>query len=98
MMTGSSISQLLKNNMLIFYSLRCVQLICGVLGRAGEKGRKERLEAARNGEVAFNVNHSLKMPQEYYEALAKDDSDRQVIDLRDEGTIGKVRFAPDQKI
>ena len=30
--------------------LRCTNLIAGVLGRAGESGRKKRLEAAARGE------------------------------------------------
>jgi uracil phosphoribosyltransferase len=72
-------------------------LISGVLGRAGEKGKRERLEAAKTGEVPFKVKHNLKMPQQYYEALDKDDDARQVIDLRDEETIGKVRFAEDER-
>ncbi|KAL8931661.1 MAG: hypothetical protein Q9211_006808 [Gyalolechia sp. 1 TL-2023] len=34
-------------------SLRCVQLIAGVLGRAGEEGQKRRKEKARRGEVTY---------------------------------------------
>ncbi|KAI4204289.1 MAG: hypothetical protein LQ350_001269 [Teloschistes chrysophthalmus] len=34
-------------------SLRCVQLIAGVLGRAGEEGQKRRAEKARSGEVTY---------------------------------------------
>ncbi len=34
-------------------SLRCVRLIAGVLGRAGEEGRKRRLERAMKGEVTY---------------------------------------------
>ncbi|KAL8923278.1 MAG: hypothetical protein Q9208_004678 [Pyrenodesmia sp. 3 TL-2023] len=34
-------------------SLRCVQLIAGVLGRAGEEGQRRRLERARKGEVTY---------------------------------------------
>lgn len=34
-------------------SLRCVQLIAGVLGRAGEEGQKRRRARARDGEVTY---------------------------------------------
>lgn len=36
-------------------SLRCVQLIAGVLGRAGESGQKKRLEAAEKGTVTWET-------------------------------------------
>ena len=34
-------------------SLRCVQVIAGALGRAGEEGRQSRREKAKNGEITF---------------------------------------------
>ncbi|KAB8292938.1 hypothetical protein EYC80_007302 [Monilinia laxa] len=34
-------------------SLRCIQLIAGVLGRAGEEGQRKRLEAAKEGIVTW---------------------------------------------
>ncbi|KAL9001088.1 MAG: hypothetical protein Q9188_005522 [Gyalolechia gomerana] len=34
-------------------SLRCVQLIAGTLGRAGEEGQRKRKEKARRGEVTY---------------------------------------------
>ena len=34
-------------------SLRCVQVIAGVLGRAGEEGRMSRLEKAKQGELTY---------------------------------------------
>ncbi|KAL8710471.1 MAG: hypothetical protein Q9220_004903 [cf. Caloplaca sp. 1 TL-2023] len=34
-------------------SLRCVQLIAGVLGRAGEEGQRRRRERAKRGEVTY---------------------------------------------
>ncbi|MCJ1326320.1 37S ribosomal protein, mitochondrial [Thelotrema lepadinum] len=34
-------------------SLRCVQVIAGVLGRAGEEGQQKRLERAKGGEVTY---------------------------------------------
>ncbi|EON65166.1 hypothetical protein W97_04403 [Coniosporium apollinis CBS 100218] len=45
-------------------SLRCVQVIAGVLGRAGEAGNKMRLEAASQGEVTYQPAQGLKMPAE----------------------------------
>jgi hypothetical protein len=63
-----------------------------MLGRAGESGRKQRLEDARQGKVDFNVTHSLVMPQEFYEKQDEGDEGRDVIDLRDQKAIGKVKF------
>ena len=40
-------------------SLRCVQVIAGALGRAGEEGRKRRLEAALGGREVRNQNMDL---------------------------------------
>ncbi|KAL8725392.1 MAG: hypothetical protein Q9181_006434 [Wetmoreana brouardii] len=34
-------------------SLRCVQLIAGVLGRAGEEGQRRRREKARRGQITY---------------------------------------------
>lgn len=34
-------------------SLRCIQLIAGVLGRAGEEGQRKRLQAAKEGTVTW---------------------------------------------
>lgn len=33
------------------HSLRCVQVICGVLGRAAEEGRQRRLQLAQNSSL-----------------------------------------------
>jgi hypothetical protein len=46
------------------YSVRSIQLIAGALGRAGEAGRKLRLERAENGAIDFDTNHSLVLPQD----------------------------------
>ncbi|KZF24557.1 ribosomal protein S2 [Xylona heveae TC161] len=43
-------------------SLRCVQTIAGVLGRAGETGKKARLEAADQGIITFNPAERLRNP------------------------------------
>lgn len=44
-------------------SLRAVQVIAGVLGRAGEEGRTERLAKARNGGPTFPFAHGLQAPE-----------------------------------
>lgn len=49
-------------------SLRCVQVICGVLGRAAEQGRERRLELAKSKNIShrervtFGQAHNLKPP------------------------------------
>ncbi|KAF2846011.1 ribosomal protein S2 [Plenodomus tracheiphilus IPT5] len=43
-------------------SLRCIQVIAGVLGRAGEAGQKQRLAAAAKGEVTYRPAHGLIVP------------------------------------
>ena len=42
-------------------SLRCVQLIAGVLGRAAQEGKKERLQMALRGEVMY-TSSKLESP------------------------------------
>jgi small subunit ribosomal protein S2 len=43
-------------------SLRCIQVIAGVLGRAGEKGQQKRLEAAKRGEITWLPPPGLGKP------------------------------------
>ncbi|KAF2760705.1 ribosomal protein S2 [Pseudovirgaria hyperparasitica] len=43
-------------------SLRCVQVIAGVLGRAAESGRQARLEAAKRNEYTFAPAAGLQLP------------------------------------
>ncbi|KAG0647398.1 Meiotically up-regulated 70 [Hyphodiscus hymeniophilus] len=43
-------------------SLRCIQVIAGVLGRAGEEGQRKRLEAAENGEATWLPPPGLGRP------------------------------------
>lgn len=46
-------------------SLRCVQLIAGVLGRAGEEGQRRRGVRARKGEVTYQpVEFEVKRVEE----------------------------------
>jgi small subunit ribosomal protein S2 len=42
--------------------LRCIQVIAGVLGRAGEEGQRKRLEAAKTGEVTWLPPPGLGKP------------------------------------
>jgi small subunit ribosomal protein S2 len=51
-------------NRLTFPSLRCIQVIAGVLGRAGETGNKLRFEAAERGEVTYRPATGLRLPEE----------------------------------
>jgi len=37
----------------VLASLRCIQVIAGVLGRAGEAGQKQRLAAAARGDITY---------------------------------------------
>ncbi|KAK1066346.1 hypothetical protein LTR74_007233 [Friedmanniomyces endolithicus] len=45
-------------------SLRCVQVIAGVLGRAGEEGQAERMRNARRGDYSARQDHGLEAPSE----------------------------------
>jgi len=63
--------------MLTIYSLRCVQLIAGVLGRAGESGQSKRMEAAESGKVTWETPQMLQDWWEEEQALKlKDDKER----------------------
>ncbi|KAF2629882.1 ribosomal protein S2 [Macroventuria anomochaeta] len=44
-------------------SLRCIQVIAGVLGRAGEAGQKQRLAAAAQGEITYRPARGLVVPE-----------------------------------
>jgi small subunit ribosomal protein S2 len=46
-------------------SLRCIQVIAGVLGRAGQSGQNKRLEAAKHGEVTWLPPKDLGPPKVY---------------------------------
>lgn len=43
-------------------SLRCIQVIAGVLGRAGEAGQRLRLAAAARGEITYEPASGLVVP------------------------------------
>ena len=42
------------------FSLRCINLIAGVLGRAGESGQKKRIEAAATGKVTWQTPSAVQ--------------------------------------
>lgn len=52
-------------------SLRCVQVIAGALGRAGEEGQKTRLAQAERGIVTYLANHDLRPPSKDDEKAKK---------------------------
>lgn len=43
-------------------SLRCVQVIAGALGRAGEEGQKQRAARAKQGYIDYKPRHGLDLP------------------------------------
>jgi len=49
-------------------SLRCMQVVAGVLGRAGEAGQKQRLAAAAKGHITYQPAQNLIMPGSEEEA------------------------------
>lgn len=49
--------------LLIVTSLRCIQVIAGVLGRAGEAGQKQRLAAAARGHITYRPAQGLKVDE-----------------------------------
>jgi hypothetical protein len=61
-------------DILIFYSLRAIQVIAGVLGRAGEEGQKKRLEAAKTGEVTWFPPPGLGRPMSEADRRKKNDA------------------------
>lgn len=40
-----------------------MQLVAGVLGRAGEEGQRKRLEAAKTGQVTWQPPQGMGMPR-----------------------------------
>ena len=51
-------------------SQRCIQVIAGVLGRAGEEGQAARLSQAARGRVTYSATHGLVAPTS--EGLGRD--------------------------
>lgn len=57
-------------------SLRCVQIICGALGRAGEQGQAARLAQAKQGIVVTSPSHGLERPKPGQEQRDKEARER----------------------
>ncbi|KAF3005035.1 37S ribosomal protein, mitochondrial [Curvularia kusanoi] len=51
-------------------SLRCIQVIAGVLGRAGEAGQKQRLADAAEGKITYRPATGLTVPETEEQAAA----------------------------
>ncbi|KAF1928986.1 ribosomal protein S2 [Didymella exigua CBS 183.55] len=58
-------------------SLRCIQVIAGVLGRAGEAGQKQRLAAAARGRITYRPAQGLMV-------FETEDGDREVAQAKSE--------------
>lgn len=66
-------------------SLRCVQVIAGALGRAGEEGQKVRLEQAKRGFIPYEPRHGLSLPtKEELEASKRGDEGKLAQDEEEE--------------
>lgn len=57
------VSQIAYSTLLIPRSLRCIQVIAGVLGRAGEAGQKRRLAQAAKGNITYRPASNLVIPE-----------------------------------
>ena len=72
-------------------SLRCVQVIAGVLGRAGQEGQEARLVRAQRGEIAYFSPHGLAPPTEGQAEKERDAAERELLEEeRAVEEIGKV--------
>jgi len=68
-------------------SLRCVQVIAGVLGRAGQEGVEKRLAAAQSGHVTYPAVDDLLLPQDWEEMFADEPAPDETADLLPEPTM-----------
>ncbi|KAF2870995.1 ribosomal protein S2, flavodoxin-like domain-containing protein [Massariosphaeria phaeospora] len=59
-------------------SIRCIQVIAGVLGRAGELGQKQRFDAAAKGVITYRPAKDLTMPEQ---DTSKDKAPKAKVDL-----------------
>ena len=57
-------------------SLRCVQVIAGVLGRAGEEGRQRRIEQAKQGIVTYTPMHLKGFGEQIEKEMAETQDSR----------------------
>ncbi|SMR60238.1 unnamed protein product [Zymoseptoria tritici ST99CH_1E4] len=58
-------------------SLRCVQVVAGVLGRAGQEGQEARARLARRGIVSYSATHGLEPPARPEKPRSRQPSRRQ---------------------
>ena len=56
--------------------MRCIQVIAGVLGRAGEAGQKKRLEDAKTGIMTWLPPPGLGKPKEEAKEEVKSDESK----------------------
>jgi small subunit ribosomal protein S2 len=64
--------------------LRCIQVIAGVLGRAGEEGQRKRLEAAKTGEVTWLPPPGLGRPETEEERAKSANRGKRVMKMKEE--------------
>ena len=71
-------------------SLRCVQVIAGVLGRAGEEGKKKRMALAKEGKITYTpVKFKDRSEQDdgLNEEWDDDDEEEQALDPADDKAL-----------
>ncbi|KAF3053513.1 37S ribosomal protein, mitochondrial [Didymella keratinophila] len=74
-------------------SLRCIQVIAGVLGRAGEAGQKQRLAAAARGTITYRPAQGLTVAR-------KEEGDKAEAEVaaRTAGAVGEAEIDADAEI
>lgn len=70
-------------------SLRCVQVIAGVLGRAGQEGVEKRLAAAQMGHTTYPAVDDLMLPDGWEEMFADEPVPDETADLLPEPTMSQ---------
>jgi hypothetical protein len=104
MMTGISFSHINDTPihlLILCYSLRCVQVIAGVLGRAGEAGRKHRLALAAQKTYNFTPAANLQTPghlkntKSRYPSVIKLGGTIQELEEQDRGIVYDYRLDDD---
>ncbi|KAJ4412810.1 hypothetical protein N0V91_000572 [Didymella pomorum] len=74
-------------------SLRCIQVIAGVLGRAGEAGQKKRLEAAARGHITYQPAQGLTVNKR-----EEDDKTEAEVAARTAGAVGEAELDADAEM
>lgn len=59
-MTGTQPQSVRARPTKLLHSIRCIQVIAGVLGRAGEAGKNARLEAAAQNVITYAPAQGLR--------------------------------------